>query len=64
MHRRGTQNFVLADPDGDVTIVGGSEAFVVEPSADFTDVLLDFMRVHGILIICLSKVQGECEFHR
>ena len=64
MHGRRAQHFVLTDSDSNIAIVGSREAFVVEPSADFTDVLLDFMRVHGILIICLSKVQGGCEFHR
>ncbi len=43
MHRRRAKDFVFTDANGDVTIVGRSEAFVVNPLADFADVFLDLM---------------------
>jgi hypothetical protein len=49
VHSRGAQNFVLTDPNGDVSVVGRSESFVVKASSDFADVLFDFVRVHGFL---------------
>ena len=45
LHGRGTEHFVIADADSDVTIVGSSEAFVVNALTDFADVLFDFVSI-------------------
>jgi hypothetical protein len=41
VQRRGAQHLVLADPDGDVAIVGRGELTVVDPPPDVTHVLFD-----------------------
>jgi hypothetical protein len=46
VHGRRAQNFVLADSDGDVTIVRGRKSLVVKAASDFNDVLLDLVCVH------------------
>jgi hypothetical protein len=45
VHRRCAEDFVLADADGDIAIVGGREALVVEPATDLADILFDFVVV-------------------
>jgi hypothetical protein len=45
VHRRGAEHFVFADADGDIAVVGGREALVVDPAADVADILLDLMNV-------------------
>jgi hypothetical protein len=49
VHRWGTQDLIVADANGDVPIVGCCESLVVQSSSDFTNVLLDLVRVdtHG-----------------
>jgi hypothetical protein len=47
VQRRSAKYFVLANPDGNVPVVCGGEAFGVNPSSNFTDVLFNAMSVHG-----------------
>ena len=46
VHGRRAKNFVFADADRDVAVVGGGESFVVKASANFANVLLDLVCVH------------------
>lgn len=46
MHRWCAEDFVFADSHGDVSVVGGSEAFVVKPSAHLAHILLDLVSIH------------------
>ena len=46
MHRRRTENFVVADADRDVPIVGRGESLVVDAPTNFTDLLLLLVNVN------------------
>ena len=48
MHGRRAQNFVLADADGDIAVVGRSKALGVNTPTNFTNILFDLVCVdHG-----------------
>ena len=47
VHRRSAEHLVLADAIGDVAVVRGGEAALVETIADFADLLLHAVDIHG-----------------
>ena len=40
MHGRRAQHFVLANSNGNVSVIGGSKPFIVQATSDLADVLL------------------------